>query len=83
MSFPTDYFFAELIEFLTDGQVTYSEELLNLIYSWIWTPFDGEEKLRIVPSEDRATWPDWKSEAFEKLVSPEAQNGFKQMGYML
>ena len=52
--------FAELIEFLTDGQVTYSEELLNLIYSWIWTPFDGEEKLRIVPSEDRATWPDWK-----------------------
>ena len=47
--------FAELIEFLTDGQVTYSEELLNLIYSWIWTPFDGEEKLRIVPSEDRAT----------------------------
>lgn len=40
-------------------------------------------KLRVLPQVLRAEWPDWKVEAFEKLVSQEAQDSFRQLGYKL
>ena len=75
--------FSEIIEFLTHGRVKYDEALLNLIYSWVWTPFRGEESFRVVPSEIRAEWPDWKVEAFDKLVSQDAKDSFIRLGYAL
>tara|TARA_B100000287_G_scaffold434893_1_gene500843 strand:- start:674 stop:1555 length:882 start_codon:yes stop_codon:yes gene_type:complete len=75
--------FLDQIKYLTHGKVKYSDELIKIIYSWIWKPFDGEEKLRIKPDEYRKSWPDWKIEAFEKIVSQEAKNAFNKIGYNL
>lgn len=75
--------FCEVISYLTHGRVSYDEKLLDLVYSWAWTPFRGESKLRVVPKELRAEWPDWKVEAFRKLVLPEACEGFRKLGYEL
>lgn len=75
--------FKEIIAFITHGRVRYDDHLLDLIYDWVWTPFRGEDKLRAKPDELRAAWPDWKAEAFEKLVSPKAQESFRKLGYQL
>jgi hypothetical protein len=75
--------FSEIIELITHGRVKYDEALLNLIYSWVWTPFRGEEKFRVVPAELRAEWPDWKVDAFDKLVSQDAKDSFVRLGYTL
>lgn len=75
--------FCEIIDYLTHGRVKYDDRLLDLIYSWVWTPFRGEQPLRVSPKALRADWPDWKIEAFDKLVSQEAQDCFRQLGYKL
>ncbi|TCS64732.1 hypothetical protein [Varunaivibrio sulfuroxidans] len=75
--------FHEIISFITHGRVTYDEKLLDLIYSWVHTPFRGEEELRVSPRDLRAQWPQWKALAFEKLVSPEAKQAYRQLGYKL
>lgn len=75
--------FCEIIDYLTHGRVNYDAGLLDLIYSWVWNPFRGEHPLRVVPETLREEWPDWKVEAFEKLVSPESKDCFRQLGYQL
>lgn len=75
--------FCEIVDYLTHGRVSYDAPLLDLIYSWVWTPFRGEQKLRVHPEALRAEWPDWKIEAFEKLVTAEAKDAFRQLGYAL
>ena len=75
--------FREIIDYITHGRVKCDERLLDLIYGWVWTPFRGEAKLRVSPQKLRAEWPDWKVEAFEKLVSQEAQQCFRKLGYDL
>lgn len=75
--------FCKIIDYITHGRIKYDERLLDLIYGWVWTPFRGEMKLRVLPQVLRAEWPDWKVEAFEKLVSQEAQDSFRQLGYKL
>ena len=75
--------FCGIIDYLTHGRVTYDEHLLDLIFSWVWIPFRGEAKLRVAPRELRTKWPDWKIEAFDKLVSIESQESFRKLGYEL
>jgi hypothetical protein len=75
--------FSEILAYLTHGRIDYPSELLDLIYSWAWTPFRGEHPLRAVPADLRQEWPAWKIEAFEKLVSLEAQECFRKLGYKL
>lgn len=75
--------FCEIIDYITHGRVKYDHRLLDQIYSWIWQPFRGEHNLRVRPDELRAGWPDWKIEAFDKLVSPDAQKSFTDLGYVL
>ena len=75
--------FCEIVDYITHGRVRYDSNLLDLIYSWVWTPFRGEQQLRVCPEELRDDWPDWKIEAFDKLVSPEAKSCFIQLGYKL
>jgi len=75
--------FCELVDYITHGRVKYDEKLLDLIYGWVWTPFRGETKLDVSPSRLREEWPDWKIEAFEKLVSKEAVQSFQDLGYKL
>lgn len=75
--------FQELVTYVTKGRCVYSDELLDLIYSFAHTPFRGEEKLRMVPSEIYAGWPDWKKEAFELIVKPETLAVHRSFGYHL
>lgn len=75
--------FCEVIDYITHGRVKYSNELLDLIYSWVWKPFRGEDKLRVCPAELRAGWEDWEIEAFDKLVIPEAKQAFIDLGYKI
>lgn len=75
--------FCEIIDYISHGRVKYSNELLDLIYSWVWKPFRGEEKLRVCPTELRAGWEDWEVEAFDKLVIPEAKQAFIDLGYKI
>lgn len=75
--------FAETVRYLTKGRCEYSPALLDTVFGFVNTPFRGEEKLRMVPHELYATWPDWKKDAFEKLVRPEAIALYERMGYAL
>lgn len=75
--------FCEIIDYISHGRVKYDTELLDLIYSWVWKPFRGEEKLRVCPAELRANWEDWEIEAFDKLVIPEAKQAFIDLGYKI
>jgi hypothetical protein len=73
--------FIDLVGYLTKGRCEYPPELLDLVYSFINTPFRGEEKLRMVPAEIYRSWPDWKREAFELIVSRDAVKCFEGFGY--
>ncbi len=75
--------FREIVDYLTHGRVGYDERLLNHIYQWVWRPFRGEAVLRANPAELRQAWEDWQIDAFEKIVSPEAKNCFRGIGYQL
>lgn len=75
--------FCEVVDFISHGRIKYDDRLLDLVYSWAWKPFRGEVSLRVCPKELRAGWPDWKIEAFDKLVSAEAKDCYRQLGYEL
>jgi hypothetical protein len=73
--------FQSAVNYLTHGRVTYSIDLLDAVYAWLWTPFRGEEKLVIKPNEEFQQWPEWKTKAFVLLHSPEARDCYEQLGY--
>ena len=75
--------FQEIVDFISHNRVSYNTDLLDLLYSWVWQPFRGEELIDARPGQLRRSWPDWKIEAFEKLVSPEAKESFESLGYEL
>ncbi len=73
--------FLDIVSYLTHGRVTYNDELLDSIYSWVWAPFRGEEKLTINPQAEKENWPDWKLEAFDLLHSKKARECYERFGY--
>ncbi len=75
--------FQGLVRYLTKERCEFSPELLDLVYGWIDTPFRGEEKLHLVPDELYDQWPDWKKEAFPKLVNPKTFEIYNGLGYRL
>lgn len=75
--------FCEIIDYISHGRVKYNNELLDLIYSWVWKPFRGEEQLRVCPAELRVGWEDWEIEAFDRLVTLEAKQAFINLGYKI
>ncbi|MDZ4254069.1 MAG: hypothetical protein U1A72_15980 [Sulfuritalea sp.] len=75
--------FCEIVDYLTHGRISYDKNLLDLIYLGAWTPFRGEQPVQARPEALRAEWPDWKIEAFDKLVADEAKDCFRNLGYTL
>lgn len=73
--------FCEIVDYLTQGRVAYDDSLLEKIYSWIWTPFRGEEKIRVVANEKYNSWPEWKQEAFHKIVLNDILMFYRDLGY--
>ena len=75
--------FSEVVDYLTHGTITYEKALLDLIYSSVNTPFRDWDVIRDNPEKEYSEWPDWKKEAFDKIVKEETINMFKQHGYSL
>jgi len=75
--------FNNIIGYLTHGRIQFTKPLLDIVYSWVYTPFRDGAKKRVLPHEEYAQWPDWKKEAFEKIVNNEPRSMFEQYGYKL
>ena len=75
--------FIKAVDYLTHGRITYDESLLDLIYSWVDTPFRQWAVIRDNPEKEYAGWDDWKKEAFGKIVRAETLDLFKKHGYFL
>ena len=73
--------FTQMVSYLTHDRVGYTNSQLDEIYSWLYKPFRGEDKLYITPKGQRESWEDWQIEAFEKIVSQESKNKFIEYGY--
>ncbi|MBD9362046.1 hypothetical protein [Methylomonas fluvii] len=75
--------FNKIVSYLTHGRVQFDSVLMELVYSWVYTPFRGGLPKRILPREEYALWPDWKKYAFKKIVNEEAMQMFEGYGYIL
>jgi len=75
--------FKELVSYLTHNRVEYDENTLNLIYSWRYEPFRGEDKVFVTAKTQRDSYEEWQLQAIEKIVSPEAKLKFSEIGYEL
>lgn len=73
--------FQEVISFLSHDRVHYPDQLLKLVYSWVYKPFRGERLVRILPEEEYHSWPSWKKEAFEAIIDPKIITLFESIGY--
>jgi Sulfotransferase domain len=75
--------FKDLVNYLSRGAVEYSQEDMDRAYSTRHTLFHGEEPVECDPRTLFEAWPDWKVDAFRKLVTPEAIAAHKSFGYDL
>lgn len=75
--------FTDIVDYLTHGRVLFDEELLRKIYGWVYTPFRDRPPQRVVPAEIFIKWPDWKKEAFDRIVNQNTRDMFLQYGYTL
>jgi len=71
------------VDYLTHGAITYESQLLEHIYGWTGKSFRKEGTVLKDPVEVHRRWPDWKQEAFEKIVKPETRDMFARHGYRL
>ena len=75
--------FQQVVSYLTRDRISsYADDLLQQIYSWVYTPFRGEEYRRMVPKEIYAGWPQWKRDALQLLHSEEARSRYQSLGYI-
>ncbi|WP_434637271.1 hypothetical protein MLC35_00695 [Sulfurimonas sp. NW7] len=75
--------FQEVVSYLTHDRVAFDEELLDRVYSWRYEPFRGEEKVYVNADNEKESYEDWQLEAIDKIVSQEAQERFRELGYAL
>ena len=75
--------FKDLVKYLTQSRVEFNAHDIDRAYSTRDTLFHGEEKLECDPRTLFEAWPDWKVDAFRKLVTPEAVEAYKGFGYDL
>lgn len=75
--------FNDLVSYLTHGRISFDSGQLQTVYSWIMTPFRGEEKLESDPIHLQKRWENWQYEAFDRLVSVKAKKRFEELGYAL
>lgn len=75
--------FCESVDHLTHGRIRFDTPLLDTIYAWVDVPFRPGGRIVRSPEEERASWPAWKIDAFEKLVGRDARCTFEASGYVL
>lgn len=75
--------FKEIVNYLSRGHVEFDKDDLDKAYSMRDTLFRGEEPVETDPEKLLAAWPDWKIDAFRKVVRREALDIYKSFGYDL
>lgn len=75
--------FNELINYLSRGRVTFDEDLLELIFNMVKTPFRDECSLINQPEALSLDWPKWKKDAFDIIVNDDTIKMFSDYGYLL
>ena len=73
--------FKKVVSYLTHDRVEYSDENIDLVYGWLYTPFRGENKVFVTPEDQFASWEDWQKEAFDKIVEKKTIQLFEECGY--
>lgn len=73
--------FQKTVSFLTHNRIHYDRILLDRIYSWVEKPFRTNGTIRKDPQKEYRNWPDWKNEAFNKIVRQETVEMFREYGY--
>lgn len=76
-------YFNEIVSYLSHDRVQFDEKNLDLIYSWLYTPFRGEEKVFVTAENQKNNFEDWQLEAIDKIVSDEAKEKYKNLNYEL
>lgn len=77
------FLFNRTVGYLTQGRCRFSDEDADRAFSMIPTLFRGEEPVESDPDKILDSWPDWKFDAFRKLVDPETIRTFSRFGYDL
>lgn len=75
--------FSQTVAYLTHGRLVFDAALLDRVYGWVNRPFRSDGRVVHSSADERAAWPDWKAQAFEALVSPQAREMFTSFGYAL
>ncbi|HTV28373.1 MAG TPA: hypothetical protein VMF32_11375 [Xanthobacteraceae bacterium] len=75
--------FRDLVDYLSRGTIHYGADEMERAYSTRHTLFHGEEPLECDPRTLFESWPDWKVDAFRKLVTQEAMQAHSSFGYDL
>lgn len=75
--------FNGVIKYLSKDRVEYEQSILDKAYSMCHTLFRGETDIETEPEKLLESWPDWKIDAFRKLVSKETINIYNSYGYNL
>ncbi|MDC7250239.1 MAG: hypothetical protein PQJ49_10020 [Sphaerochaetaceae bacterium] len=76
-------YFNKIVAYLTHDRVSFDKSTLDLVYSWLYKPFRGEETVFVTAQDQKKSFEDWQLEAIDKIVSQEAQNKYKELGYEL
>jgi hypothetical protein len=75
--------FKDVVRHITRGRAEFDQADIDRAYSMSHILFRGEERVETDPRELLTTWPDWKIEAFRRLVRREALDVYKSFGYDL
>ncbi|EKD38833.1 MAG: hypothetical protein ACD_75C00595G0004 [uncultured bacterium] len=75
--------FQQAVSFLTHDRIFYDRALLDTIYSWVDKPFRANRTIRPDPQSEYHGWPEWKKEAFKKIVRQETVEMFRGYGYVI
>lgn len=75
--------FTGLVDYLTQGRVSYGDDLLDVVYATVNIPSRGDDALLLDTGKEYDSWPDWKKEAFEIIVKDDTKKMFLDYGYAL
>ncbi|WJW74597.1 hypothetical protein QVG61_08775 [Thiohalobacter sp. IOR34] len=72
--------FCGLVDYLSHGRCDFDARLLDVVYGFSGKVYRGEET-EADPEEHFRHWPEWKRQAFLKLVSDDARAAYESFGY--
>ncbi|MBF0623112.1 MAG: hypothetical protein HQL54_14435 [Magnetococcales bacterium] len=76
-------YFQKIISWLTHGRVQFDKERLKQTYARLDVPSRANGVILTDLEKERATWPQWKEEAWSRIVKPETLAMFEEYGYTL